>query len=156
MGLLDAPLESTLPDLHERAPGVVRFDIVVIFVRRVLERARAALDHVNQLFELLEADGALAASADGEGAFVKADVALASSTNGEGALVTQRRGRREDERVEEGARHGVVRAGAAGGSAAFCRSKTVARGHVRSGAAAQLARRRTPALLWPCKHRLFP
>ena len=75
MGLLDASLESTLPHLNKRAPGVVRFDIVVIFVRRVLERARAALDHVNQLFELLEADLG------------------AAPRNGEGALAAEGRGR---------------------------------------------------------------
>ena len=63
---------------------------------------------------------------------MKADVALASSTNGEGALVTQRRGRREDERVEEGARHGVVRAGAAGGSAERRLALTAAQGRGRS------------------------
>ena len=70
MRTLDAPLESTLPDLHERAPGVVRSQILVVVVRRVLERARAALDDVDELLELLEADGALAASADAEGAFL--------------------------------------------------------------------------------------
>ena len=79
MGLLDAPLESTLPDLHERAPGVVRSQILVVVVGRVLERARAALDDINKLLELLEADGALAASADGEGGFL-----------------TERRGRAEE------------------------------------------------------------
>ena len=30
MGLLDAPLESTLPDLHERAPGVVGPQVLVV------------------------------------------------------------------------------------------------------------------------------
>jgi len=119
MRVLDAALESTFPDLHERAPGVVGSHVVVVFIGRVFERARLALDDVHKVFELLEADATLAAPADGEGALVKADVALASSTNGEGGLVTQRRGHREDERVEEGARHGGVRAGAAGGSAAL-------------------------------------
>ena len=69
MRLVDASLESTLPDLDERAPGVVGPQVLVVVVRRVLERARLALDDINQFFELLEADGALAASADGEGAF---------------------------------------------------------------------------------------
>ena len=79
MGLLDAPLESTLPDLDERAPGIVRSQVLVVVVGRVFERARLALDDINQFFELLEADGALAASADGEGAFL-----------------TERRGRAEE------------------------------------------------------------
>ena len=70
MRVLDAALESTLPHLHERAPGVVRFDIVVIFVRGVLERRCVRFDDVHELFQLLEADGALAAAADGEGALV--------------------------------------------------------------------------------------
>jgi len=69
MGLLDAPFEPALPDLHERAPGVVRSQVLVVVVRRILERARLALDDVHELFELLEAEGALAAAADGEGAF---------------------------------------------------------------------------------------
>ena len=67
MRVLDAPLESTFPDLHERAPGVVRFHVVVIFVRRVLERACLALDDVHEVFQLLEAD-LRAAPRDGEGA----------------------------------------------------------------------------------------
>ena len=67
MGLLDAPLESTLPDLHERAPGVVRSQVLVVFIRGVLERSCVRFDDVHELLELLEADGALAASADGEG-----------------------------------------------------------------------------------------
>ena len=75
MGLLDASLESTLPHLHERAPGVVGSQVLVVVVRRVLERARAALDHVNQLFELLEADLG------------------AAPRNGEGALAAEGRGR---------------------------------------------------------------
>ena len=84
MGLLDAPLESTLPDLHERAPGVVRAQVLVVVVRRVFERARLALDDINQFFELLEADGALAASADAEGAFPTD----ASPVDAEGAFLT--------------------------------------------------------------------
>ena len=99
MGLLDAPLESTLPDLHERAPGVVRSQVLVVVVRRVLERARLALDDINQFFELLEADGALAAAADAEG-----------------ALAAEGLRRTEEEGVEERARH-VVFGGAAGRSA---------------------------------------
>ena len=75
MRLVDAALESTLPHLHERAPGVVRFHVVVVFVRRVLEGARAALDDVDELFQLLEADLG------------------ASSTDGEGGLAAEGRGR---------------------------------------------------------------
>ena len=70
MGLLDAPLESTLPDLHERAPGVVRSQVLVVVVRRVLERARVRFDDVHKVLELLEADATLAAAADGEGIFM--------------------------------------------------------------------------------------
>ena len=92
MGLLDAPLESTLPHLHERAPGVVRSQILVVVVRRVLERARLALDDINQFFELLEADGAFAASADAEGALATD----ASPVDAEGAFRTERRGRGEE------------------------------------------------------------
>jgi len=47
---LDAALESTLPDLHERAPGVVGPKVLVVVVRGVLERARLALDDINQFF----------------------------------------------------------------------------------------------------------
>ena len=79
MGLVDAAFQSSFPDLHERAPGVVRSQILVVVVWRVFERARAALDDVDELLELLEADGALAASADAEGAFL-----------------TERRGRAEE------------------------------------------------------------
>ena len=75
MGLLDAPLESTLPHLHERAPGVVGSHVVIIFVRGIFERARAALNDVDELLELLEAD------------------LRASSTDGEGALAAEGRGR---------------------------------------------------------------
>jgi len=84
MRLVDAPLQSTLPHLHERAPGVVRSHVVVVFISRVLERACAALDDVDQLFELLEADGALAAAADGGGALVMD----ASPVDAEGAFLT--------------------------------------------------------------------
>ena len=70
MRLVDAALESSFPHLHERAPGVVRSHVVVVFIGRVLERARLALDDVDEVLELLEADAALAAAADGEGAFV--------------------------------------------------------------------------------------
>ena len=70
MRVVDAPFESTFPHLNKGPPGVVRFDIVVIFVRRVLERARLALDDVHEVFQLLEADGPLAAAADGEGIFM--------------------------------------------------------------------------------------
>ena len=92
MGLLDAALESTLPHLHERAPGVVRSQVLVVVVRGILERARLALDDINQFFELLEADGALAAAADGEGAFLTE----ASPVDAEGAFLTERRGRGEE------------------------------------------------------------
>jgi hypothetical protein len=68
--VLDAAFQPSLPDLHERAPGVVGSHVVVIFVCGVLERACAALDDVDELLELLEADGALAAAADGEGIFM--------------------------------------------------------------------------------------
>ena len=84
MGLLDAALESTLPDLDERAPGIVRSQVLVVVVRGILERARAALDDVNQFFELLEADGTLAASADGEGA----SLTDAAPVDAEGAFAT--------------------------------------------------------------------
>ena len=84
MGLLDAPFQPAFPDLNERAPGIVRSQILVVVVRRVLERARLALDDINKLLELLEADGALAASADGEGAFVTD----ASPVDAEGAFLT--------------------------------------------------------------------
>jgi len=36
--LVDAALQSPLPDLNERAPGVVRSQILVVVVRRVFER----------------------------------------------------------------------------------------------------------------------
>ena len=98
MGLLDAALESTLPDLDERAPGVVGSHVVVVFIGRVLERARLALDDVDQLFELLEADLG------------------AAPRDGEGALAAEGLRRGEEEGVEERARH-VVFGGAAGRSA---------------------------------------
>jgi len=53
--------------LHERAPGVVGSHVVVIFVRGIFERARATLNDVDELLELLEAD-LRAAPRDGEGA----------------------------------------------------------------------------------------
>ena len=56
MGLLDAPLESSLPDLHERAPGVVRSQVLVVVVRGILERARLALDDVDELFAWFDPD----------------------------------------------------------------------------------------------------
>ena len=92
MGLLDAPLESSFPHLHERAPGVVRSQVLVVVVRRVLERACVRLDDINQFFELLEANRALAAAADGEGALVMD----ASPVDAGGAFLTERRGRGDE------------------------------------------------------------
>ena len=53
--------------MNKGAPGIIGPHVVVIFVRGIFERARLALDHINQLFELLEADLG-AAPRDGEGA----------------------------------------------------------------------------------------
>ena len=92
MGLLDASFQSSFPDLHERAPSVVRSQVLVVVVGRVFERARLALDDINQFFELLEADAALAAAADAEGAFLTD----ASPVDGEGGFLTERRGRAEE------------------------------------------------------------
>ena len=92
MGLLDAALQSPLPDLHERAPGVVRSQILVVVVRGILERSCVRLDDVDELFQLLEADRALAASADAEGAFLTE----ACPVDAEGAFLTERRGRAEE------------------------------------------------------------
>ena len=70
MRVLDAPFESTFPHLNKGAPGIIGPHVVVIFVRGVLERRCVRFDDVHELFQLLEADGALAAAADGEGALV--------------------------------------------------------------------------------------
>ena len=135
MGLLDAPLESTLPDLHERAPGVVGPQVLVVVVRGILERARLALDDINQFFQLLEADRALASSTNGEGA----SLTDASPVDAEGAFLTERRGRREDERAEERARHCwfFIRAAQGAGSAVRRLALTAARGRVRECTAAR-------------------
>jgi hypothetical protein len=107
MRVLDAALESSFPHLNKGPPGVVRFHVVVVFISRVLEWARLALDDVHEVFQLLEAD------------------LRAAPRDGEGARAAEGLRRTEEEGVEEGARHccsaALLSVGSACGSLLFGR-----------------------------------